>query len=266
MTSVEESNQDLQINEDSRSSPTKVISIKDIIIGDRFRKDLGDLEGLAESIKEVGLLQNPVLNEANELICGARRIEAVVQYLHWKEIPVTIVSLSDILSGEFHENANRKNFTSTETIEIKHELEKRFSAEAKKRQGQRNDLNIPSTSTESEDWDESEPNDTRDKVANYFGIGWNTLDKLENVVSAAKENPIEFGELPTKIDEGMKVNTAWKKIQPEVKQTETNEEQVLLKKIDRVSGKNIELLKEYPDRKAVIGRVLIDEIEKEMSV
>jgi N6-adenosine-specific RNA methylase IME4 len=175
---------------------SKVIKIKDIVLGDRFRKDLGDLKGLADSIKEVGLLQPPVVNEDNELICGARRIEAyVMAYPKEKEIPVTVVSLKDILSGEFHENSHRKQFTSTETIEIKHELEKREAAEAKKRQGQRTDL-LEHSVQFTESWD------TRDKVAGYLGMSWKTLDKLEDIVNAAKENPLQFGDLPEKIDSG----------------------------------------------------------------
>src|SRR5439155_11075376 len=260
--------QDLPINE-GYISHSKVIRIKDIKLGDRIRKDLGDYQSLAESIREVGLLQPPVVNEDNELICGARRLEACAEILHCKEIPVTVVPLVDILKGEFHENYHRKSFTTTETIEIKHVLEKRVLAEAKKRQGQRNDISLKST----ESWDESEPHDTRDKVAGYFGIGWKKLDQLEDVVNAAKGNPEKFGDLPTKIDKGMKVNTAWKRIQDDKtkqkarnqKSTQEHEEQFFIRKKEITLGKCIELLDEYPNRKAEIAEFLVEGIEKEMS-
>jgi ParB family transcriptional regulator, chromosome partitioning protein len=52
------------------------MKISDIKIGNRFRKDLGDIQNLADSIREIGLLQPVVVNENNDLIAGQRRIEA----------------------------------------------------------------------------------------------------------------------------------------------------------------------------------------------
>ena len=45
----------------------------------RFRKDLGDLRPLIESIKRHGLLHPIVLTEDNQLICGRRRLAAYMQ-------------------------------------------------------------------------------------------------------------------------------------------------------------------------------------------
>jgi ParB family transcriptional regulator, chromosome partitioning protein len=56
----------------------------------RIRKDLGDIASLAESIKELGLLQPIVVFADGRLIVGERRLRAV-RLLGWKEIPVTIV-------------------------------------------------------------------------------------------------------------------------------------------------------------------------------
>jgi len=66
------------------------MKISDIIIKNRFRKDLGNLEDLKKSIKEIGLLHPIVINENNELIAGQRRLESCKQ-LGWKDIPVTII-------------------------------------------------------------------------------------------------------------------------------------------------------------------------------
>ena len=63
------------------------LRISEIKIGQRFRKDLGDIDSLAESIKEIGLLHPPVVNERNELVAGYRRLEAC-KLLGWREIPV----------------------------------------------------------------------------------------------------------------------------------------------------------------------------------
>ena len=52
------------------------VDITDIQIGDRYRKELGDIEGLAASIKEQGLLQPVGVTANNDLVFGERRIRA----------------------------------------------------------------------------------------------------------------------------------------------------------------------------------------------
>ena len=52
------------------------MKIQSIKVWYRFRKDLGDLQTLAKSIQEIGLLQPIVVNQDNELIAGKRRLEA----------------------------------------------------------------------------------------------------------------------------------------------------------------------------------------------
>lgn len=47
-----------------------------IIVGERFRKDIGDIDALAESIKEVGMLQPIVIDASGHLIAGYRRLLA----------------------------------------------------------------------------------------------------------------------------------------------------------------------------------------------
>jgi ParB family transcriptional regulator, chromosome partitioning protein len=66
-----------------------VMNIADIKVGKRIRKDMGDLDGLAESIRELGLLQPIVVFPDGSLILGERRLRAV-QLLGWKEIPVIV--------------------------------------------------------------------------------------------------------------------------------------------------------------------------------
>ena len=50
--------------------------VKDIIVRKPLRKDLGDLRGLAASIKEFGLLHPIGITAAGELVFGRRRLEA----------------------------------------------------------------------------------------------------------------------------------------------------------------------------------------------
>jgi ParB/RepB/Spo0J family partition protein len=98
--------------------------VSDIKIGPRFRKNLGDIEGLANAIKDTGCLLQPIgINQDNELVYGVRRLEAC-KHLGWTEIPVTIVQISDMIKGEFYENAARKDFVFSERMAIFEEIER----------------------------------------------------------------------------------------------------------------------------------------------
>lgn len=93
-----------------------------IKIGNRFRKELGDIEGLVQSIKEVGLLQPIVIDEKNNLIAGLRRLTAFKE-LGYKDIPVNIVNIKNTLQGQYDENTARKNFAPSEDVAIWRALE-----------------------------------------------------------------------------------------------------------------------------------------------
>lgn len=92
------------------------IRIADIRIGDRRREDLGDIEALARSIAEYGLLSPPVLTDDGTLVAGQRRVEAM-KLLGWTETPyinkgeLTVERLHEI---ELEENIRRKDFTEYE--------------------------------------------------------------------------------------------------------------------------------------------------------
>jgi ParB family chromosome partitioning protein len=103
-----------------------------IIVENRFRQDLGDIDGLAQSIRELGLLHPIVVQPDGRLIAGQRRLEACKQ-LGWTEIPVHVVSLDDVLQGELQENTRRKDFTPTELVAIFRALADRERQEAEQR-------------------------------------------------------------------------------------------------------------------------------------
>jgi ParB family chromosome partitioning protein len=64
--------------------------ISAIKIGKRIRKDMGDIEGLAESIEDLGLLNPITVDERGCLRAGARRL-AACRRLGWEKIPVNVV-------------------------------------------------------------------------------------------------------------------------------------------------------------------------------
>jgi len=73
------------------------VKVKDIIVSE-VNKDiysLSSIEELMESIKIVGLLQNPVINsKTKHLLSGHRRVEAITR-LGWKEIVVDTISIDE---------------------------------------------------------------------------------------------------------------------------------------------------------------------------
>jgi ParB family chromosome partitioning protein len=72
-------------------------AIADIIVGERHRKDMGDISALAASIREVGLLHPIVITPDGELIAGERRLRAV-ESLGCSEISATVVDLDSVVS------------------------------------------------------------------------------------------------------------------------------------------------------------------------
>ena len=94
------------------------MKISDIKIGERHRKDMGDLAALAESIKTEGLLHPVGVTEDNELVFGLRRLTACRDILGWYAVDVRVVNVTDIVNGEYAENEMRKEFTMTERVAI----------------------------------------------------------------------------------------------------------------------------------------------------
>ena len=112
------------------------MKISEIKIPRRTRRDMGDLDGLAASIEEVGLLHLPVVDGENELVCGERRIRAVKK-LGWEDVPVRVAkTLGEALlalKAERDENTCRKDFAPTEAVALGERLEKMLKPEAEKR-------------------------------------------------------------------------------------------------------------------------------------
>src|SRR5262249_41384757 len=114
-------------------APAATLPLDRILVGERHRKDMGDIPGLAATMQALGLLQPIVGGSDGTLIAGERRLRAA-QMLGWKKIPINVVDLNAVVRGEFAENACRKDFTLTEAVAIKRALEPLERAAAKERQ------------------------------------------------------------------------------------------------------------------------------------
>lgn len=96
-----------------------LVSIKDIKVKKRVRKDLGSLENLKDSLRRYGLLNPITLNSKYQLIAGERRLEAA-KAIGWTSINANIIDNLTPLSQlemELEENNQRKEFTDEELLE-----------------------------------------------------------------------------------------------------------------------------------------------------
>jgi DNA modification methylase len=167
------------------------VKITDIKIGERIRKDLGNIEELAQSINEIGLINPVVISENNELIAGFRRLQAL-KMMGRDVVECRIMPLDS--KTEIDENNVRKEFTVSERVQAALVLEERERQLARERQGVRTDL---ITGAKRDTQEKRDPVRTSDIVAQKTGFGsGRTYEKARIVIE--KGNP----ELVEKLDRG----------------------------------------------------------------
>jgi N6-adenosine-specific RNA methylase IME4 len=174
------------------------LPITDIVIGTRHRKHLGDMDGLADSIKSVGLLHPPVILPNRLLIAGERRIRAAL-LLGWTDIPVRILDLDEVLDAETAENVKRLNLAPSEAVMLARALRERIAERAKARQeASRAKPGQQIGGAESAPPIEGKGK-TRDAVAEQVGMGRSKLEQAETVVAAKEADP-ELAAIAVKMD------------------------------------------------------------------
>lgn len=108
----------------SAPPPTNV-SIDKITVGSRIRGDLGDIDSLVISIKDVGLLQPVVVDRDLRLVAGQRRLEALFR-MGETVVPVryadSVVDAASALRAERDENECRKAMTPSERVALTERL------------------------------------------------------------------------------------------------------------------------------------------------
>lgn len=174
-------------------------SVSSISIGQRHRTDLGDLDTLAASIARNGLLQPPTITPDGVLVCGRRRLAAIVQ-LGWRTVNVWVRSgISDRLGhllAEQDDNVLHKELTPLEAAALYRELKALMAEDAQRRQeatrfssdrqpGYNGDGKLPPPSTPS--------GETRQQAAAMIpgAPAHRTLDKIEFIQQAATRDDLD---------------------------------------------------------------------------
>ena len=117
-----------------------LVGVEDVLVADRYRKDLGDVSDLKKSIVEVGLL-NPITVRAwhgsYRLVAGERRLTAFKE-LGLAEIPARvaqdIADARDALVAERDENTARKEMLPSEKAALGMAIEEMEKPAARERQ------------------------------------------------------------------------------------------------------------------------------------
>jgi ParB family chromosome partitioning protein len=228
-----------------KHSNSKPVAIHDIVVGDRYRKDLGDLEPLKQSIAELGLLHPVVIDGERRLLVGGRRLEACKQ-LGMLTIPAVVASslteLRQRVMAEKDENVCRLPFKPSEWSalgKVIEEFQKPIADEAKAegvKRGGRPSKNLGGSSPQVKpprDEARHEKGKVASTAAAACGVDRRTYEKAKAVVQAAAKAPKKFGHLVEQMDRTGKVNKAYSEWKKETKQ---EERRAARKKIEKATG------------------------------
>jgi len=160
------------------------VELSKIKIGDRLRKDLGDIESLKKSIIKNGLFHPIVIDENYNLIAGFRRLSAfkelnkeVPNTTGFGLIPYTMINIENALDVELEENTIRKDFTVSEIAEIIDEVSETRIGHKQSDQDVK-DGKLPTFGKGT----------TREIVSKLTGYSSRQIDKIKTINEKAKVN------------------------------------------------------------------------------
>lgn len=223
------------------------VAIEDIRIGERARKDMGDLQGLANSILQFGLIHPIVVTPDLQLIAGQRRLEACKR-LRLKQIDVHVMDVQAIARGQHDENAYREPLLPTEQVAAGEAVEEEIRRLTKERQraGNRrggkkrssaNELSISAEVSSDSDETSSEIENssngevatdgrsrTDEQAARGVGARKDRYRQQKEIVQAARDHPQWYGDLPELMDTKGKVDPVYKKLKEREEVVKTAQE------------------------------------------
>jgi ParB family chromosome partitioning protein len=224
-----------------KHSNSKPVAIHDIVVGDRYRKDLGDLEPLKQSITELGLLHPVVIDGERRLLVGGRRLEASKQ-LGMLTIPAVVAaSLTELrqrVMAEKDENVCREPFKPSEMValgktieEFQRPISEAAKAEGVKKGGRPRKNSGQSLPRVSSKRDESKR--TSSVAAAACGVSREQYRKIVEVCEAAAAEPEKYAPLVELMDRTRKVDKAHSQLRKARKQEERNDAR---RKIEKATG------------------------------
>lgn len=181
------------------------VDISKIRIGDRFRRQVGDLSNLADSIERIGLLQPVLIDGRHNLIAGMRRIRAF-ESLGRTSIPcIVYTEMPPIPDCEIDENVRRKKFGITEVVGIKNYLRQTRRPGSRKTEASGSGSKADGTAGS----EKKIRGRTRDLVGEMTGYSPRQVDKIDAIVKGAEKDP-KCADLIRDVDSGKKsVATAY---------------------------------------------------------
>ena len=163
---------------------------------------------LTASIKKDGLRQ-PILTWHGYIIDGHNRYEICEELCksYTSEEVLGLNSRAEVVEWIIRNQFGRRNLTAMQRAELALKLKAVVAAEAKKRQGARNDLktkkDIPQKSAG------SQKGETRDELAKLAGVSHDTIAKVEKIVAEAEPRVVEAARSGE-----MSINAAYKTVAP----------------------------------------------------
>lgn len=205
-------------------------AVSSIRIGTRHRTDLGDIDALAASIERYGLLQPPTITPDGVLVCGRRRLAAIVQ-LGWRTVSVWVRSgISDRLGhllAEQDDNLLHKPLTPLEAAALYRELRTLMAEDAARRQEATrfSSDRQPGDETGSDGGGKLPPpstpaGKTRDQAAAMVPgtLARRTLDKIDYLTEAATREDLgettrqQIADMLDEIDAGQPVDPRYQQV------------------------------------------------------
>jgi len=191
------------------------MKLTEIKVEGRYRKDMGDIDGLAESMATTGLLQPVVIRPDSVLIAGERRLQAATK-LGWDEIDVTVIEgfeqAAEMLKAERDENTCRKPMTPSEIVSLAKAIEaiEAPKADERVREGQERGRAVRYGKLDSADVGTHQPQQkTREIVADAVGMGRTNLGYAKKIVERAETGDPHAIEARQMMDDTGKVMPAY---------------------------------------------------------
>jgi len=158
-----------------------LVNLDEIIIGERFRNNPGNVSDLVDSIGRIGLLHPIVISNDYRLIAGHRR------YLAFKKlgetaIPCTIVDLplDNEKKAEAEENTVRVDFTNSEIYSIQQYFHETESRPAGRPTNEQKEIRS----------DSEQIKKPIEQTARTTGKHPDTISKINQVMEAKSEDPL----------------------------------------------------------------------------